>query len=384
MNILFFHQSADLYGSDKVLLDLITGLDRRKFHPILLLPCEGPLLDELTKYGIETYVVDLTRLSRATLSLQGLLSLPFHAIKSIKAVDLILGKRKIDVVHSNTVAVLTGALWARLRKVPHLWHVHEMIVKPKIVVWAYSFLLRFFADHIVCNSHATLQLLSRGRSFLTEKSSVVWNGLRQQSDIDHRKVGRFRQALDLQKNDVLVVLAGRINRWKGQALLVEAAGKLWVQGIRNVHFLFVGSPPPGQEHFKDNLEKVIKESPAKDNITISDYCSDIWTIWHACDIAVVPSTEPEPFGMVAIEAMAVGKPVVAAAHGGLTEIIEDGKTGILVEPGNSTELAKAIAYLASNPDKRNEYGENGLKRQRNIFTLEKYIDSFAALYSRMQ
>ncbi|MBU2431711.1 MAG: glycosyltransferase family 4 protein, partial [Proteobacteria bacterium] len=249
-NILFVHQSADLYGSDKVLFDLVTSLDKKKFHPILLLPSKGPLLNKLLNNNIETYVVKLTRLSRATLSVKGIITLPFDILKSLRMFNQILKNRRIDIVHSNTLATLTGAFWAKCNKVPHLWHVHEMISRPRIVLWGYLFLLYFFADYIVCNSHATRKLLTDNQSFLIPKSYVIWNGLKQSEKIDNEKVNKLRRSLHLGEKDLLIVLMGRINGWKGQPLFIDAANKLWKKGLRNIHFLMVGSPPIGQDHFK--------------------------------------------------------------------------------------------------------------------------------------
>jgi glycosyltransferase involved in cell wall biosynthesis len=95
-------------------------------------------------------------------------------------------------------------------------------------------------------------------------------------------------------------------------------------------------------------------------------------VWAASQIAVVPSTEPEPFGRVAIEAMAHSLPVVAAAHGGLTEIVVDGQTGHLVAPADPSALAAAIGKLASEPALRNRLGAAGRIRQHSHFTQQEH------------
>jgi glycosyltransferase involved in cell wall biosynthesis len=96
-------------------------------------------------------------------------------------------------------------------------------------------------------------------------------------------------------------------------------------------------------------------------------------VWRATDIAVVPSTEPEPFGMVAIEAMACALPVVAAAHGGLLDIVQHDITGLQFEPCNAQALADALLRLATDPQLRQRLGQAGARRQATLFSLETQV-----------
>ena len=378
--ILFVHQSADLYGSDRVLLALVSRLDRVRFHPIVLLPVGGPLVAELQAAGIECHVVEITRLSRATLSLRGFLSLPFNLLKSMRSMDRVLSGRSVDIVHTNTLAVLSSSLWARWHRVPHIWHVHEIIVNPKFVRRVYSYLLSWFADRIICVSQATMANLVQDKPALANKIEVVWNGLEQRPSLDSHEVVAYREQLAVANDEVLIALVGRINRWKGQTILVEAAGLLWQQGVRNVSYLFVGSAPDGQGHFLDELQNSINLCPAKKMITLQGFTNNLWVVWDACDVAVIPSTEPEPFGMVALEAMAAAKPVIASNHGGLTGIVLAGETGLLVSPGSASDLAEAIKLLVADASLRKRMGEAGELRYRQEFTLDRYVENMVKVY----
>ena len=378
--ILFVHQSADLYGSDRLLLSLVSKLNSKKFLPIVLLPVDGPLVAELLAAGVECHVVEITRLSRASLSLHGLLSLPFNLLKSMRAIDRVLAGRSIDIVHSNTLAVLSSPLWARWHRVPHIWHVHEIIVNPKFVRKAYSYLLGWFADCIVCVSQATKANLIQDKPALANKIKVVWNGLERTSPVDRNEVVAYREQLAVAEPEVLIVLVGRINRLKGQTILVEAANLLWQQGVRNIRYLLVGSTPHGQEHFMSTLQLAIDQSPAQAAFTLQGFTPNLLTVWDACDIAVIPSTEPESFGLVALEAMAAAKPVIAANHGGLTEIIVAGETGLLVSPGSSSALAEAIKLLVSDASLRKRMGVAGELRYRQEFTLDRYVENMVKVY----
>lgn len=379
-NILFIHQSADMYGSDKVLLSLVVGLDRSRFNPIVLLPCDGPLLVALKEAGIRCHVVPLVLAGRTLFSIKGLLSLPVHAWKSVRAISKILQSEPVDLVHSNTLAVLSGAIWAWLKGVPHVWHVHEIIERPVVVRKGFAWLLRLFSRKVICNSHATMKLLLQDQPTLREKAVVVWNGIDRKAPFDTERVAAFRQSLGLTDGDVLVALLGRFNRWKGQRLLVDAAEELEKGGVTGVHYVMVGSPPDGQEHFLHALEARVTASSMREKTSLLSFTSDVWTVWDACDIAVVPSTEPESFGMVALEAMASGKPVVAANHGGLAEIVKTGETGLLFEPNHAGALADAIGSLAENSALRHEMGQAGKMLAIEKFSVSAYVTGIAAVY----
>ena len=379
-NVLFIHQAAELYGSDKVLLYLVEGLAGSRYNPIVLLPSDGPLKRELEHANIETHVLPVTKISRATFSLKGILTLPFELIRSVKAINKLLDGRKIHLVHSNTVAVLSGAIWARLHRVPHLWHVHEMIVSPTAVKKGFPFLLRLFSDRVVCNSTMTQNWVISEQHRLAARSEVIWNGLERRSPTNDAASTDFRHRIGAASHDLVVTLMGRFNRWKGQAVLVDAATLLWDQGIRNIRYVMVGSPPPGQEHFLAQLRHRVEQSPARSHIVLLDFLEDIWPIWDATDIAVVPSTEPEPFGLVAIEAMAAGKPVVAASHGGLLDIVQHGVTGLHSPPGDASKLADALRKLIKDDEARRSMGIAGQQRQQSTFSLRNQIDATIRCY----
>ena len=116
---------------------------------------------------------------------------------------------------------------------------------------------------------------------------------------------------------------------------------------------------------------------------IIPFQNEIHKIWQAIDIAVVPSTEPEPFGMVAIEAMLAHKPIVASNHGGLTEIIENNATGFLVTPNSVQDLVIALEKLIQNELLRKEMGEKGYLRVTTAFSVEQYVDSFEKFFEKI-
>ncbi len=382
ITILFIHQGAELYGSDKVLYNLVKGLDKSQFYPIVILPETGPLTHQLEREGIETHIAPVVKVSRKTYTLSGIISLPFEMVRSVKAIDRKINGRRIDIVHSNTLAVLAGAFWSKLRHVPHLWHVHEIIQSPFFASKVYPLLLRIFAQQVVCNSEATKKWVDGEQAVISDRTLVIWNGLEDRDPPSDDTVDFFRKEMEASPDDLIVTVVGRINRWKGHKLLIGAAGLLWEKGYRNIRYLFVGGVFQGQDHYQKELEKHISKSPVATQVTIMNFRDDIDVVWHASDIAVVPSTEPEPFGMVAIEAMMAAKPVIAANHGGLREIVVHQKTGLLFSPGDASALAEALIELIPNREKRQQMGLEGQRRQKQCFSVATQVGQLSLCYRK--
>jgi glycosyltransferase involved in cell wall biosynthesis len=380
--VLFFHHSADLYGADRVLLTLVKDINRDKYCPIVLLPERGPLVNAIRDLGVECHIVPLAIFGRNSLGVFGLFHLFYSSVKSILYINRKINPSRIDLVHSNTVAVLSGAIWAKLHEKPHVWHVHEIIERPRKIGQAISWFVRRFSRRIICNSYATRSSLLLGCAGRKEEVHVVWNGIqREGKKLPQEQTLGLRKQYGIPTQAVIIALVGRINRWKGHSLLLAAGRRLEERLPGKAWFVFAGSPPPGQEHFLEAVEREVEESPISGRVIILPFVEDIWAVWDACDIACVPSTEPEPFGMVALEAMAAEKPVVAANHGGLAEIVINGQTGALFQPGDFLDLAGTLERVIVDEKLRREMGVAGGVRAQNEFSTEGYVNGIMGVYS---
>ena len=383
-NILFIHQSAELYGSDKTLLLLLKNLDKNKFKPIVLLPFDGPLKEALENENIEVVIAPVLKLYRKLFTPKNLIGF-FKDIKAaFKIVNELHKKHQFTLIYSNTLAVLLGIMFAWKNNIKHLWHVHEIIEKPSLFKKAFVGLLSLKSNtHIVYNSQATKVFWELNKSIIN-KGVVIWNGIEIYTpESSTSELFDIRKNLFLaQPNEIILALVGRISRWKGQMILLDAFNNL-VQKNENIKLVFVGAPPPNQEKFQEDLEDRISSFNLNDKVLIIPFQNEIHKIWQAIDIAVVPSTEPEPFGMVAIEAMLAHKPIVGSNHGGLTEIIENNATGFLVTPNSVQDLVIALEKLIQNELLRKEMGEKGYLRVTTAFSVEQYVDSFEKFFEKI-
>lgn len=375
MNILFIHQSADLYGSDRVLVWLLECMQGSAFKPIVLIPCDGPLRTVLEGIGVETHIVPLVKISRSMLSGLGLVGMPLQIFKSLFAIRRVLAGRQVSVVYSNTLAVLSGAIYSSIFRRPHIWHIHEIVISPKIISNWFPKVVEWFSNRVICNSRPTSQWLISKTPKLNGKCVVIWNGIPSVPEDAISNAGRWRKSLGISADECVITLIGRINRLKGQKLFVEAAEKLKNRCGRKLRFVIMGSVPPGQDYFLHELQERINLSSEKNNILLCDFSSNVWPVWFASDIAVIPSTEPESFGLVAVEAMAAGKPVVASRLGGMTDIVVDGETGYLFEAGSADSFAEKLDILLESPHLAFDMGSAARERQRRLFSVTAFSDS---------
>ncbi len=381
INILYIHQSADLYGSDKTLLFLVTNLDKNIFNPIVVLPKKGPLVEALLDKNIKVIITPVLKLHRKMFTLKYLTSLPFEIKKSIKHILKETQGIKINIVQSNTLAVLLGVFLSRKLKAKHIWHVHEIIVHPKFISNLYPKILNQYSDIVICNSKATRDNLLIRNHKLANKLKVIYNGL-DSSEFNSIQNLKLKEKFQYNTNDLVITLVGRINRLKGHLLLLKVFDK-YFKDKENLKILFVGSPVLGQENYLEEVNNKIIESKLESKVKILPFHKDLSEIWNITDIAVVPSTEAESFGLVALEAMFSKKPVIGTNLGGLKEIIIDNETGFLFDNKDEIAFKNAIEKLISDPLLRNKFGENGYERAISNFSIDKYIGQFADLYKRL-
>jgi glycosyltransferase involved in cell wall biosynthesis len=382
-NVLIINQSSELYGADKAILELINNFPEH-YNPIVVLENEGPLKELLKNKGIQVISSSVIKVKRGILKPTFFIKLPFEIIKSIIKIKKALKGKKIDLIHSNATSVFIGAFYSFFFRIPHLWHVHEIIVKPKKIAQIYPHIISFFSTSIIYNSKASYDHFVNIKKSIYKKSKVIYNGQNRSRPLlnSFKRELFIEEHLGFNNSNIIIGLVGRINKWKGHALLLETFCEL-VKKYPAIRLVFVGSPPPFQEFYLNNLNLLILDLKLEDKIKIIPFQNQIWNYYDALDISVVPSTEPEPFGLVATESMLSMKPVVAADHGGLSEIIVNNETGFLFKPNDSKDLYKKLEKLIVDERLRIKFGEKGHKRVTEKFTTKKFASEFTEEYNKL-
>ena len=377
--ILYLHAGAEMYGADKVLLELIKGLDKDAFEAHVILPNDGVLVGALEKVGAKVKVIDYPILRRKYFNPKGILEYFGSYNRYSKQIAQYAKENGITLVHNNTTAVLEGIYLKRKLKLPLIWHVHEIIVKPKAISDFINFLMGRYADTIVTVSNAVANHVKQSRFVKEDQVRVIYNGV--DNAVYHpMQAYAVREKFGIQQDSLVIGMIGRVNAWKGQGDFLEAVTPILKANAQAVAFL-AGSAFEGEEWRVEELEAKIAASSVASQIKRIDYYSKTTELYNMFDIFVLPSTNPDPLPTVVLEAMACGKPVVGYRHGGVCEMVAEGINGLLTTPNQPAELSKVIQELVENPEKRNQFGQASITRQRELFSLESYIKNFSELYN---
>jgi glycosyltransferase involved in cell wall biosynthesis len=283
--------------------------------------------------------------------------------------------RGVALVHTNTSVTLGGAAAARVAGVPHAWHVREIYAGFERWFGAYRRLL-VTADALPCVSQATCEQFDGA-----PQATVLHDGLAITPARADREASRAR--LGLAPDAVVCAVLGRISGWKGQDLLVRALAEEALRDRPEVVVLVAGAPWRGEERHARELHELAARLGVAPRVRDVGFRSDVETVYGAADLVVVPSKHPDPLPNAALEAAAAGCCVVAAAHGGLPEILRDGETGRLVPPLDPGALARTIAALADDPAERERLGAAAAADVRARFSAERMLERVQALYAAL-
>jgi glycosyltransferase involved in cell wall biosynthesis len=350
-------------------LELIaTGLDRSRYEPLVVLPEPAEL------EGVEVITRPLSVLRRGLANPRGLASVAAAAGRDSVALARLIREREVAIVHSNTSVVLGGAGAAAATRTPHVWHVREIYSRFARVWPAYRRVL-LTAQALPCVSRATAAQFGGGG-----RVSVVYDGLA--VDAGRAPRAQAREVLGLPADRPVIAVLGRISDWKGQDVLVRALAEPPLRE-REAIGLIAGEAWPGAE---DRLTRVLQLASTigvSDRLKLAGFRADVETVYGAADVVAVPSTEPDPLPGAAIEAAAAGCAVIAANHGGLPEIIADGRTGRLVTPGDPKALARVAAELLDDPAERARLGAAAAIEARDRFAPERLLTAVHELYDEV-
>ncbi|MEM9565684.1 MAG: glycosyltransferase [Actinomycetota bacterium] len=370
--VLFLDQTGALGGGELALRDIV-GPYRRQGRVVLF--ADGPLRRLLDGDGTTVEVLgggpagDLRRVRRESGPLAGLVAAP-ELLRLARRVRTSAAAH--DVLYANSQkALLVGALAAAPRRTPLVWHLHD-ILAPEHFSLANVRLAVTVANaagaHVVADSSATARAFvsAGGRA---DRVRVVHYGFAPPDPVPAHVAAADRAAvragLGLDDRAFVAANVGRLSPWKGQDVFVRALAR-----VPGAIGLIVGEALFGEDDVEPSLRALADGLGIGDRVVFAGFRSDPGRVMAASDLVVHSSTAPEPFGRVIVEAMLAGTPVVAAAAGGPCEIVDDGRTGWLVEPGDPVALADRIEHRRRHPDEATGLAAAAAADARSRFTLE--------------
>jgi len=367
--VMYVSSSGDtLGGAENALFDIVTSVAEGEWEPIVVVPFEGELASSLRRAGVECHVVGLGVLRhRSELRSPILLVRLLGALLGAGRVAMLIRKRDVRLVHSNTSTVISGALAARVSRVPHVWHVREMLGGP-----AWSILGRLIlrlSTRVVCISEtvaANMPLNDR-----RDRIVVIPDGI---------NVATFSKKSPGPSTGRVLMIA-RIHPHKGHELFVRAAALVAAE-IPNATFEVIGGCLPVYEPLQQRLKSLAEQLGLREKLRFTPHVprEEIAERIRSADVVVVPSTWLEPGGLVVLEAMAVGTCVVATRRGGPAEVITDGRDGLLVSHVDPSELANAVTRLLLDEELRSTLARNALSRVHGNYTLALHLARLGDTY----
>ena len=344
-----------------------------------MLPERGELGDRIEEAGGEVCVHPLAVLRRAQFSPAGAARLARAVARDRREVGALARGHAVALVHDNTSVVMSGRAVAREAEIPHLVHVREIYAGAggpiASALWPFMRARLLRADALACISSAVARQFSG-----SSRARVIHDGLPRAPRA--LEPDQARAEFGIPPERPAVALVGRVSDWKGQDVLIRALAEIPLVE-RGAVALVAGDAAPGADGLPHRLELLAGRLGVAERVRWLGFRREVDDVWAAADVAVVPSTRPEPLGLVAMEAGAAGVPVVASAHGGVAEVVRDGETGLLVPPGDAAALATAVRLLADDPELAARMGEAGKRRVQEHFGVERMLVELQDLYDEL-
>lgn len=378
--IVYVQPNSEVGGSDLALLRMVGALDPDRFDPVVLLPHEGPLAPRLRDAGATVRLLPMMQLrTLPSPSYQARYLAGFWP--TVARMSRIIRDEQAALVHTNSLYSLYGAFAARAAHRPHLWHIREIPPAIPIARPALARMVLGLSRMVITMTQACSAGLF-GRNALHNRIRILSEGLDLAAWSRNRIDRSIRSELGIAPETPLVGFVARLDPWKGLDVFLEAAALVRMR-FPDAVFLVAGDAPAGFETYRDRMIARSVELGLKDRVHFLGWrysLDDIPALMASLDVFSHTSLAPEPFGLVLIEAMAMGCPVVAARAGGPLEIIEDGVSGLLTEVADAPAHANAICGLLADSDYRRRIATTGRARVEQNFSLRAFQDRLALLY----
>ena len=380
------------------MLQLVAGLDRSRYTPVVLLYEDKPVIKDLVAEGVRVRVFSKRRLPKEH-ALQE--KTGYESAKRLPGVTRMLrnARAALTFLFETFPAALRLSRYVR-EESPDLVHVcngfrgnMDAIVAARFcgvpcIVHSKGFDKHGFIERMVAPGVAASVCMTkaiedhcRRQGIRPPEYNVVYDGLDLKAFKPTRDRDDVREELGISPQAPVVGVVGNIQEWKGQMVLLEAMVEL-----RRSHpdavALVVGGVHRSGLNYSRRIQAFVAANCLEDNVRLTGPRDDVSDLMNCMDIVVHTSVRREPFGRVIIEGMSVGRPVVATRAGGVPEFVSDGENGLLVSAGEVGELASVLARLLADGDLRQRLSRGALEAVRD-FSVEHHVAEMTAIYQRV-
>ena len=397
-NILYVENGIGYGGAVICLRHLVRNLDRSRFNPLVVTGRNSAPYREIAQEADWRYVrdrrIDVGALRRKLEQASWLKFIPglMWLLNQVlaRADDLcnflpfflhlswVAWRFKADLIHanndplSNRAALLVG----KLLHIPIICHVRGNQNGSRLMNWAFT-----LPDHFISISQWIAKSVQEKLQVPPEKNSIIYDGVALEK-LDLKADGReFRKQYNIPEDAFAVGLVGLLIPWKGQALFLDTA-KLLKESIPHLKMVMVGGTPDDYAPFETLLRQRVIQEQLEDTVIFTGHVAKMEPVYNGLDVVVSASISPEPLGIVTIEGMAMGRPMIGPNHGGAAELMEHNKTGLLFTPNDAVSLATEIKKFHDNADLQWQLGDNAHRQAMEKFAMSAFIAEIQALYDR--
>jgi glycosyltransferase involved in cell wall biosynthesis len=356
-------------GGELMLMDLLRHAPQDRIHWVVVFFERGPLIREVRHLGIDVHVVKTSRLRQL-----------HRWIGNVWQLASLIRKEAINLVLSwSAKPHLYGGPAAWLAGIPATWYQLGYPVG-RHLGWMDRLATLIPTQAVITLSKAAQQ--GQKQLWPSRPTHMVYPSVRMDQFDPERlpSPSRARRQLGLPEKEPLIGIVGRLQRWKGMHTLVNAMPRI-LEDYPDAHAVIVGGQHDLEPDYEPFLDQLIKERGLSDQVIRAGFQSDVPLWMQAMDV-VVHASDHEPFGIVIIEAMALGKPVVAGDQGGPTEIITDGKNGLLAPYEDPDLLAQQILRYLQDSTFAERTGQQAQARAQD-FSPQNYANRLVSAVRRI-
>lgn len=389
-----------LAGSQRQIITLLCNLDRSRFEPVVALPFPGIVGPYLKSRGITVEIIEpqgllasygkkVLRNGKLANLARGATSYLSYSLKVIKFIK----NHKIDLVHTAEArATLMIGLGVRLSGRKLISHFQGEFTVPST-----NYIVRFckFLPHVsICNAMFVKRSIFGDNKCLSVK--IIYTGIERPKSGD--TISNLRW-IERKKSEGVVFIGcfASVVPFKGYHVLLESLRQLKGKTKNEFIVMGIGDFPDGHEWYHTILFERMQNDKVT-NFIFTGWHNDPFAFLELMDVTCLPSMAQgvishngvdqcirgnEGFPTTHLEAMALAKPIIGTKIAGVPEQVVDGKTGLLVEPGDPVGLAAAIKTLVDDPELRIRLGQNGLARMKSLFSIEQYVKSVSSAYDEI-
>jgi glycosyltransferase involved in cell wall biosynthesis len=358
-------------GAERGCIDIAAAVQRAGGTAIVV-SAGGPMSRELERYGAR----------HITLPVQS--KNPFTMRRNADKLAQIIRENRVDLIHARSRAPAWSAMWAARRtRIPFVTTFHAPYnFKSRLKRWYNSVMAQ--GDRIIAVSGFVYDHVAQNYGVGPDRLRLIHRGvdvdIMSPDKVSQARMAQLIQQWRLPEDQRIVLLPGRLTRWKGQTLLIDAIARL---GRPDVRAVLVGDDQ-GRTEYRQELEEQIRQLNLGGHVTIAGHCNDMAAAYMLSDVVVSASTEPEAFGRIIAEAQAMGRPVIVTNLGAVKETVIDGTTGLVVPPNDPEAMAKAIrAALDLDPLQRQAVGNDGMRHVRENFTKAGMCHATLSVYAEL-